>query len=117
MELNEPAASARRLLDGLRGEQILRVIYHELEHEDGQPAYLEADRHSLDYGLELHLASGRVVSFIWSWPVCYFLGVVAGDLSREFKGAHATWDVSSVDPWPKLLRRAIQAAHLSWFTS
>lgn len=109
--------SACWLLDGLRGEQIIRVVYHEMEHEDGQAAYLEADRHSLDYGLELHLASGRAISFIWSWPVCYFLGVRAGDLSRELTGEHAIWDVSSVDPWPGLLGRTIRAAHLSWFTS
>jgi hypothetical protein len=117
MEVKEPAASALRLLDGVCGDQIIRVVYHEVEHEDGQAAYLEADRHSLDYGLELHLASGRAISFIWSWPVCYFLGVGAGDLSREFTGAHAIWDVSAVDPWPSLLERTIQAAYLSWFTS
>lgn len=118
MDVKEPARSGLALLEQLPGEQIVRVLYRELAYEDGQPAYLEADRHSLDYGLELHLASGRVLSFLWLWPVSHYLGILNGDLSSKFTSAgHAVWDVSAVDPWPRLLVRKIQAVYLGWFTT
>ena len=94
MEIKEPAAAALRLLATLRGDSIASVLYREIKCDNGDPAYLASDHHSLDYGVELHLGSGRVVSFIWKWPASYFLAVVAGDLSAEFTGDHAVWDAS-----------------------
>jgi hypothetical protein len=115
MGIEEPAASAANILASLRGDSIARVLYREIKYDDGVPGYLASDHHSLDYGVELHLGSGRVVSFIWKWPVSYFLGVIEGDLSAEVTGDHAIWDASSAVPWPAIRNRTIQAAHLEWF--
>ncbi len=115
MEPDEPAASALRVASSLTGDRIARVIYREIRYDDGQPGYRASDHHSLDYGPELHLQSGRVVSFIWEWPICYYLGVSVADLSTTLSGEHASWDVSAEAPWPTLLGREIRAAHVEWF--
>ena len=115
MKIAEPAAAAAAILASLCGERIASIRYREIKYDDGKPRYVAADHHSLDYGLELHLESGRVVSFIWQWPVSFYLAIVSGDLSAEVTGEHACWDASATAPWPTLLHRPLGAARLAWF--
>lgn len=115
MNINEPAASCLRAIATLPGDRVGRVIYHELKYTDDRPFYREPDHDSLDFGLELVLESGRTFSFIWKWPVSYYLAVLVGDLSSELTGEHASWDVSGESPWESILTRDICAAHLEWF--
>ena len=117
MKLEEPASLANSILASLHGDSISRVIYRELDYRTGTPAYLAGEHHSLDYGLELHLVSSRTVSFIWKWPVAYYLAVLEGDLSSEFRGAPAIWDVSSDPRWAELLNKRIDRTGLQWFKS
>jgi hypothetical protein len=94
------------------------VVYRENRYDEVLPGYRAAeDRHSLDFGIELHLKSGRCVSFVWAWPVCYYLRVRQGDLSPELVGDHLIWDVSEEMPWPTLVGRPFVQAVLSWFQS
>ncbi len=115
MSISEPAASALRACRGLSGLRIARVVYREIKYETNTPAYRETDHHSLDYGLELHLESGEVVSYTWKWPPCYYLGITSGDLSLELSGEHAIWDVTNEQEWSTLIGREILGACLDWF--
>jgi hypothetical protein len=116
MTLEEPARGHLRMLRTFHGDSIARVVYREIAYEAGVAAWRREDHHALDYGVELHLGSGRLLSFVWSWRSgeC-FLAPLASDLTGELRGEHAVWDVSDEAPWPGLLGQRISSTHLQWF--
>ena len=113
--MEEPARSALELLESTCGDSIRDVIYREIAYESGKPEFVCSDRHSVDYGVELHLGSGAVVSVIWSLASDTGLKVMSRDLSSELRPETARWAVSSTDPWPSIIGKQISAAALRWF--
>ncbi len=115
--MKEPARSALELLESTRGDSIRDVTYREIAYESRKPEFVCSDRHSVDYGVELHLGSGAVVSVIWDVPSDTGLKVLPSDLSSELRPETARWPVSGTAPWPDIIGKHIASTALRWYPS
>lgn len=115
--MEEPARSALKLLESTRGDSIRDVVYREIAYESGKPAFVFPDRHSVDFGVELHLGSGAIVSVIWSLQSDTGLKLLPSDLSSEVLPGVARWAVSGTSPWPDIIGKRVDATALRWFPS
>ena len=88
--------------------------YREIDYPTGEPGFFFDNFDSPDYGVELFLASGRVVSVIWSSRVLSSLDFIEDTLDRELKGYEVIWDVSTNSRWRDLLDVPITRALAYW---
>jgi hypothetical protein len=100
----------------LCGERITQVRYLEIAYENGQTGWDHyGDRfHTLDYGLELEMESGRVYSLVWDWEFAeYGITVQPGSSQDDIQNC-AVRDMTTDPAWVGLLHRPITAVEVYW---
>ena len=100
----------------LCGERIAKVRYFEINYENGQTGWdTYKDRfHTLDYGLDLEMESGRIVGFIWDWVfMSHHIALRDGSIRDDIIDC-AVRDVTTDPAWAGLLHQPITEARLYW---
>ncbi|WP_145227020.1 hypothetical protein [Gimesia algae] len=103
-------------LKQLVGFAIERVVYFELDYQDGRQYFRDYPEtgHFLDFGVELIDATGRTVCLTWdSTFFQYGMGVYV-DISSADVLAGLSYDVTNDPEWTPFLRRKIVAVESYW---
>lgn len=108
-------AAFERALQHIVGRSVRTVTYYEIAYDDGEPLWNResASFDSLDFGLDLHLDDGAIVSFTWGAEfVQYNVSVQKGPL--QLRDTVRRWDAE--DRWRAfgLLDRPILGASGVW---
>ncbi len=99
----------------LIGTDIVRVSYFEIEYGDQQAGWKGDPRFdSLDYGVQLEDARGKVFSITWDAAfVEYGLCVCARSMAEIVVGPRK-WDVSVESRWSKLIGERVIRVDVYW---
>jgi len=103
-------------LNRLVGFTIERVVYFELDYQDGRPYFRDHPEtgHFLDFGVELIDANGRSSCITWDGTFFqYGLGVFVDIPSADVLPG-LSYDVTNDPEWTPFLRRRIDSVESYW---
>lgn len=98
----------------LVGEIPTKVVYYEVDYQDGRYSFLDDPRFdSLDFGLELTFSSGNTYGIWWGSEFEQY-GISLRNGPQDNMPSARFLDVSITDRWEGALGRKITAATVFW---
>lgn len=99
----------------LMGKSIVRIVYHEIDYEDGQFHFFDDSRFdTLDYGLEIRLDTGENISIIWGAEFYQYGISLNNSAMSAILSSSRSLDVSKTSRCKYIINRMITSVDVFW---